>query len=89
MDDPEVRVVDDLERRVVLLAGLLLDLDRCEHGRHEADRCFDCPGGVSAGNPQLLQQGRRVGTTYAGQPIVYPGRERKADPDAWYPQGRR
>lgn len=30
------------------------DLDRCEHGRHSADHCFDCPGGLSLGNPFLL-----------------------------------
>jgi hypothetical protein len=26
------------------------DLDRCEHGRHSIDDCFDCPGGRSTGN---------------------------------------
>jgi hypothetical protein len=30
------------------------DLDRCEHGRHSIDSCFDCPGGQSHGNPFLL-----------------------------------
>lgn len=29
------------------------DLDRCEHGRHSIDYCFDCPGG-NKGNPFLL-----------------------------------
>ena len=29
------------------------DLDRCEHGRHSIDHCFDCPGG-NKGNPFLL-----------------------------------
>lgn len=29
------------------------DLDRCEHGRHSADHCFDCPGGHSRGNELL------------------------------------
>ena len=29
------------------------DLDRCEHGRHSADHCFDCPGGHSTGNLYL------------------------------------
>ena len=33
------------------MAGrILTDLDRCEHGRHEGDACFGCPGGVSVGN---------------------------------------
>lgn len=27
------------------------DLDRCEHGRHQGDRCFGCPDGESTGNP--------------------------------------
>lgn len=30
------------------------DLDRCEHGRHSVDSCFDCPGGESSGNTFLL-----------------------------------
>lgn len=30
------------------------DLDRCEHGRHSIDSCFDCPEGQSHGNPYLL-----------------------------------
>lgn len=29
---------------------LVLDLDRCEHGRHEGDVCGSC-GGPSKGNP--------------------------------------
>lgn len=58
------------------------DLDRCEHGRHSIDSCFDCPGGNSAGNLFLLE-GRepvvrteanqharvRIGTTHRGDPI--------------------
>lgn len=30
------------------------DLDRCEHGRHSIDSCFDCPGGKSSGNLFVL-----------------------------------
>jgi hypothetical protein len=56
------------------------DLDRCEHGRHSIDSCFDCPGGVSAGNlyldPLATQSmetrgmtDRRIGTTVHAEPI--------------------
>lgn len=30
------------------------DLDRCEHGRHSIDSCFDCPRGKSVGNRFLV-----------------------------------
>lgn len=61
------------------------DLDRCEHGRHSIDSCFDCPGGKSSGNlflarvafpwqqPQYREvDGRievRIGTMVRGEPI--------------------
>lgn len=60
------------------------DLDRCEHGRHSIDSCFDCPGGRSSGNTMLLDpsehatplvrniDGRteiRIGTMVRGEPI--------------------
>jgi hypothetical protein len=64
------------------------DLDRCEHGRHSIDSCFDCPGGQSAGNVFLLAHTRtvrvaadgreevRIGTMVHGEPIwVKPSRE--------------
>ena len=47
----------------------LSDLDRCEHGRHSVDSCFDCPGRYSAGNA-FLTNGQRIGTDYAGRPIL-------------------
>lgn len=66
------------------------DLDRCEHGRHSIDDCFDCPGGRSSGNLFLLGLARghhaeltaraieglaRIGTTLAATPIyVRPNR---------------
>lgn len=78
----------EVAARNELLVRVLADLDRCLHGRHEGDSCFDCPGGRSAGNP-LMPAGERIGTTYTGRPIVMPTRERRRDPDAWYPQGRR
>lgn len=58
------------------------DLDRCEHGRHSIDSCFDCPTGHSTGNLYLRDVAAtevrrteenhievRIGTTYAAQPI--------------------
>lgn len=32
------------------------DLDRCVHGRHSIDDCFDCPNGKSTGNLFLLPE---------------------------------
>lgn len=52
------------------------DLDRCEHGRHSGDKCFDCPNQVSIGNRFLVPlvpenwHDCRIGTTIYGQPIV-------------------
>lgn len=57
------------------------DLDRCEHGRHSIDSCFDCPGGQSLGNLYLDPFAKparretrdmneiRIGTIYSGEPI--------------------
>lgn len=54
---------------VVRAANIRLsDLDRCEHGRHSIDPCFGCPDGQSTGN-LYLEDGQRIGTDHAGQPI--------------------
>lgn len=58
------------------------DLDRCEHGRHSIDSCYDCPNGQSRGNPFLdpfagpaMRETRldraeiRIGTMVRGEPI--------------------
>lgn len=39
----------------------IADLDRCEHGRHVADRCFGCPDG-NRGNPLMRGEERRLET---------------------------
>lgn len=65
------------------LAQVLLNLDRCEHGRHHHDQCFDCPNRVSEGNPHM-RPGTIIGYTVHAQPIVMPAREDKTDPAAWY-----
>lgn len=37
--------------RMYNLDYVLSCLDRCQHGRHEGDSCYGCPGEVSAGTP--------------------------------------
>lgn len=73
------------------LADLLLDLNRCEHGRHEGDACEGCAD-FSTGNPVALGPTasrvldvpeRTIGFGPEGLPIVVPERARVHDPDAW------
>jgi hypothetical protein len=61
--------------------NLLLDLDRCQHGRHAADPCSSCPGYQSTGN-QLIPPGTLIGTFLHGR-IVVPPNEKRYDPLAW------
>lgn len=68
--------------RIEGLAKILLDLDRCQHGRHEGDACFGCPTGFSSGNPNMTT-GQVIGYGLDGQWIVLPDREHKHDPNAW------
>ncbi|WP_328439338.1 hypothetical protein OHA71_23660 [Streptomyces sp. NBC_00444] len=69
------------ERWALRLVGILSDLDRCQHGRHEGDPCGSC-GGLSDGNPNV-GPGRVIGHGVYGNPIVLPTRDRKTDPAAW------
>jgi hypothetical protein len=80
-DLPEVTVADQwgktrieqAERERNRLAGILADLDRCEHGRHEGDDCTftgGC-GGPSKGNP-LMREDRTIGFGLDGHPITVP-----------------
>lgn len=64
------------------LAYVLLDLDRCVHGRHEGDSCFDCPDRKSTGNPHM-RPGCVIGYTVHAEPIVMPHRRDKTNPDSW------
>lgn len=71
------------------------DLDRCEHGRHSIDHCFDCPGQESTGNLFLLSpidarhevrvvEGRvevRIGTMVHGEPIWVVVRDKPRETD--------
>lgn len=63
------------------LATVLLDLDRCEHGRHRGDPCAD-HGGESPGNPHM-KTGSIVGYGHDARPIVMPERGERIDPAAW------
>jgi len=62
---------DEYERLKTEAYKLLSDLDRCVHGRHALDSCFNCPGGHSAGNPHL-KPGQVVGYDYTGRPYAVP-----------------
>jgi hypothetical protein len=74
------------QRRAQALASVLLDLDRCEHGRHSADNCFGCPHGQSTGNLQF-PPGTVLGHGLRG-PIVVPPNTDRHDPAAWRPRTR-
>jgi hypothetical protein len=63
------------EERMTYLAGILTDLDRCEHGRHEGDDCNQC-GGPSTGNP-IPEDDRIIGYDISGRSIVVPKRGEK------------
>lgn len=60
------------QERVTRLAGILQDLDRCEHGRHEGDDCFEC-GGPSVGN-RVPEDDRIIGFDISGRAIFIPRR---------------
>lgn len=53
LDARDARVAAKI-RRAAAVRWSPADLDRCEHGRHSIDSCYDCPGGLSHGNPFLL-----------------------------------
>jgi hypothetical protein len=63
------------------LGRILLDLDRCQHGRHVHDPCADC-GGMSKGNPRL-PTGSTIGHTVHAEEIVMPFGVDRNDPKAW------
>lgn len=84
-------------QRARALEGVLLHLDRCEHGRHEGDECSGCEG-PSAGNPVMRLADREldspwerratlplrtIGFDTHGNPIVVPDAEHLTDADAW------
>lgn len=65
------------------LARILLDLDRCEHGRYSTDPCHWCPDGQSTGN-LILPPGTVIGHGLDGHPIRIPqDRDQRLDVKAW------
>lgn len=64
------------------LAYVMLDLDRCEHGRHSVDPCLSCPGGRSAGNPHM-PVGAVIGYGVDGREIRVPAPEDRVNAGAW------
>lgn len=69
-------VKDEYLERCADMTNLVIDLDRCVHGRHQEDACFGCPDGVSAGNP-YRQQGDPLGHDISGNVIADPGRAKR------------
>jgi hypothetical protein len=67
---------------------LLQDLDRCRHGRHEGDSCFDCPGGYSMGN-DLIRPGLIIGHDHGGEPLAMPERGKRHLREEWLRAGAR
>lgn len=65
------------------LADFIASLDRCEHGRHSTDNCWNCRGGWSLGSPYLLS-GTVIGFWVGGMLLVVPQRvEDRTDPNKW------
>lgn len=56
------------------------DLDRCEHGRHSLDSCFECPYGRSAGNLFLTRYRSSVKMTWQGRLFIRIGTNLNGDP---------
>lgn len=81
----------DILARGAKAEALLMDLDRCEHGRHEGDPCAGgCPGGYSLGNPYMgdgADDDRQIGFDLVGNPIRIPrmraGGADLRDADQW------
>ena len=59
--------VDVRPLRNVTTLDLLQSLDRCEHGRHGGDSCFDCPDRAAVPN---FRMDHVVGHYVHGQPIT-------------------
>lgn len=81
LPQPDTQTPPSRDRDMERLGAILLDLDRCPHGRHTADPCADC-GGKSRGNPQL-RPGEVIGYTVHAEPIVIPEPANRHNPKAW------
>lgn len=62
--------------------GILFDLDRNEHGRHEGDADGYDPSGISQGNPHL-PSGSVIGYNISGRAYVRPHWVDVLNPEAW------
>lgn len=74
----------DAQEKVTALGrwqALCMDLDRCEHGRHEGDICDGC-GGPSHGNYDIDDE-KAIGHDIGGNVIRVPPRGPKNDPADW------
>ncbi|MFD8335597.1 hypothetical protein ACFV42_23500 [Streptomyces solisilvae] len=75
-------ITGDPEELAHARAGILQSLDRCRHGRHETNRCLECPDGLSEGNP-YLKAGQKIGFDAHGDVLYVPGPEDFNDAGAW------
>lgn len=93
-ESPTVTIDAQLYHQLVRARQLVMDLDRCVHGRHAADECFDCAKRrddvpeqmrrFSRGNP-YVRPGVVVGYGRGGQRIVMPAeRADQLDASKWY-----
>jgi len=85
--EPETMVVIpssewETTQREAKLGRILMELDRCPHGRHQDDPCYGCPEGISAGNPHM-RTNEVIGYNRSGGTYVMPGRNEKHDPVSW------
>jgi len=81
---PLYRTMEPSPPEYVRAFRLLMDLDRCPHGRHSVDSCLMCPGGKSVGN-SVARPGTVIGYTVGGHEIVLPDplSEDWHDPAKW------
>lgn len=82
--EPLHRTMEPSPPEYVRAFTLLMDLDRCEHGRHSVDSCLMCPGGKSVGNRHVVP-GQLIGYTVGGHQISVPDprTEDFHDPTKW------
>lgn len=67
-------------RLLVPWSGLMQSLDRCKHGRHALDDCFDC----ASPHNEFLTIGQRLGTNVrGGEAIILPSPDVKHEAAAW------
>lgn len=72
---------------------ILVDLDRCPHGRHEGDTCSGwygpglykggCKGGLSLGNPNIGTAGATLGYSLYAEQYVMPAVGERHLPEKW------